>query len=104
MLYHRYLLKTSVTIFIHGITTTYICMQAIDALALEDYAIDTVQPLLSDLMGALTRLTSSANSTDSNNVSLPPDFEALVKLRLWLQKLNEMRAYEELQPVCHVRF
>lgn len=59
---------------------------AIDALALENYAIDTVQPLLADLMAALTRVAT-----------LPPDFEALVKLRLWLQKLNEMRAYEELQ-------
>ena len=47
---------------------------------------DVVQPLASDLMGALTRVSS-----------LPPDFEALVKLRLWLQKLNELRAYEELK-------
>jgi ESCRT-I complex subunit VPS28 len=59
---------------------------AIDALALENYAVDVVQPLASDLMGALTRVSS-----------LPPDFEALVKLRLWLQKLNELRAYEELK-------
>lgn len=75
--------------------------QAIDALALENYAIDMVQPLLADLMGALTRLTGSSNSAGGGNagLALPPDFEALVKLRLWLQKLNEMRAYEELQAV-----
>ena len=59
---------------------------AIDALALQNYAIDTVQPLLIELIGSLTRVSS-----------LPPDFEALVKVRLWLQKLNEMRAYEELE-------
>jgi len=69
-------------------------------LALENYAIDMVQPLLADLMGALTRLAGSS-SADGNTagLALPPDFEALVKLRLWLQKLNEMRAYEELQQV-----
>lgn len=59
---------------------------AIDALALENFAIDTIQPLLTDLISSLTRVSS-----------LPPDFEALVKVRLWLQKLNEMRAYEELK-------
>jgi ESCRT-I complex subunit VPS28 len=56
-----------------------------DALKLEQRAVDAVQPLLSDLMSALTRVHG-----------LSPDFEGLVKLRLWLSKLNQMRAVEEI--------
>lgn len=56
-----------------------------DALKLEQRAVDEVQPLISELMSALTRVAS-----------LPGDFEGLVKMRLWLQKLNQMRAVEEL--------
>lgn len=66
---------------------------AIDALALESYAIDTVQPLLADLMSALTR---SSGESGGGGIGLPADFEALVKLRLWLARLAKMRAYEEL--------
>ncbi|CAE7743829.1 vps28 [Symbiodinium microadriaticum] len=58
---------------------------AMDALKLEQRAVDEVQPLLAELMSALTRVAG-----------LPADFEGLVKMRLWLQKLNQMRAVEEL--------
>jgi ESCRT-I complex subunit VPS28 len=56
-----------------------------DALKLDQRAVDAVQPLISDLMASLTKVQG-----------LSPDFEGLVKLRLWLQKLNQMRAIEEI--------
>lgn len=56
---------------------------AMDGLKLEQRAMDSVQPLISDLMTALTKVHG-----------LSPEFEGLVKLRLWLQKLNQMRAVE----------
>lgn len=56
-----------------------------DALKLDQRAVDEVQPLISDLMSSLTRVQGLAS-----------DFEGLVKLRLWLQKLNELRASDTI--------
>lgn len=62
----------------HFITT-------MDAVKLEQRAVDELQPLLSDLLDALTRLPETPN-----------DFEPNRKVQHWLQKLNGMRAMEEI--------
>lgn len=62
----------------HFITT-------MDAVKLEQRAVDELQPLLSDLMDSLTRLPDTPN-----------DFEPNRKVRKWLQKLNEMRAVDQI--------
>jgi ESCRT-I complex subunit VPS28 len=59
-----------------------------DALKLGQKAVDEIQPLVSDLMGSLAKIRS-----------LPSDFEGLIKIKLWLQKLNEMRAADEIEEV-----
>lgn len=56
-----------------------------DALRLGQRAVDEIQPLISDLTSSLVRVTN-----------LPADFEGVVKMRTWLQKLNEMRAHDEI--------
>jgi ESCRT-I complex subunit VPS28 len=58
---------------------------AMDALKLGQRAVDEIQPLISDLMASLAKVHS-----------LPTDFEGLVKTKLWLQKLNDMRAADEI--------
>lgn len=62
----------------HFITT-------MDAVKLEQRAVDELQPLLSDLMDVLTRLPE-----------IPNDFEPNRKVRKWLEKLNSMRAVDEI--------
>lgn len=62
----------------HFITT-------MDAVKLEQRAVDELQPLLSDLMDSLTRLPETPN-----------DFEPNRKIQKWLQKLNAMRAVDEI--------
>jgi ESCRT-I complex subunit VPS28 len=62
----------------HFITT-------MDAVKLEQRAVDELQPLLSDLMDSLTRLPETPN-----------DFEPNLKVKGWLQKLNAMRAIDEI--------
>jgi ESCRT-I complex subunit VPS28 len=62
----------------HFITT-------MDAVKLEQRAVDELQPLLSDLMDSLTRLPETPN-----------DFEPNLKVKFWLQKLNAMRAIDEI--------
>jgi ESCRT-I complex subunit VPS28 len=62
----------------HFITT-------MDAVKLEQRAVDELQPLLSDLMDSLTRLPDT-----------PDDFEPNRQVRKWLQKLNEMRAVDQI--------
>jgi ESCRT-I complex subunit VPS28 len=62
----------------HFITT-------MDAVKLEQRAVDELQPLLSDLMDSLTRLPNT-----------PTDFEPILKLKQWLQKLNALRAVDEI--------
>jgi len=56
-----------------------------DAVRLDQRAVDEVQPLVSDLMSALTRIPN-----------IPHDFEAVVKLRSWLETLNSLRAVDNL--------
>lgn len=58
---------------------------SMDALKLGQKAVDEIQPLIADLMGSLAKVRS-----------LPPDFEGLIKFKLWLQKLNELRAADEI--------
>lgn len=58
---------------------------AMDAVKLEQRAVDELQPLLSDLMEALTRLPETPNDFDPNR-----------KIAEWLQKLNSMRAVENI--------
>ena len=62
----------------HFITT-------MDAVKLEQRAVDDLQPLLSDLFDVLTRLPE-----------IPNDFEPNRKVQKWLQKLNSMRAVDEI--------
>jgi len=62
----------------HFITT-------MDAVKLEQRAVDELQPLLSDLMDVLVRVPDT-----------PDDFEPNRKVQRWLQKLNTMRAVEEI--------
>jgi ESCRT-I complex subunit VPS28 len=62
----------------HFITT-------MDAVKLEQRAVDELQPLLSDLMDSLTRLPETPNDFDPNR-----------KIQKWLQKLNAMRAVDEI--------
>jgi len=57
---------------------------AMDALKLEQRAVDEVQPLISDLMNSLTRVPN-ANCENGRN-----------KLTEWLFALNSMRAAEEI--------
>mmetsp|Transcript_34791 Transcript_34791/g.46012 ORF Transcript_34791/g.46012 Transcript_34791/m.46012 type:complete len:87 (-) Transcript_34791:375-635(-) len=56
-----------------------------DALKLEQKAVDEVQPLISDLMDRLTRMPG-----------LPVNFEPTTKIEQWLIELNQMRAADEL--------
>jgi len=62
----------------HFITT-------MDAVKLEQRAVDELQPLLSDLYEALTKIPET-----------PRDFEPTRKVEKWLRKLNAMRAVEEI--------
>jgi ESCRT-I complex subunit VPS28 len=62
----------------HFITT-------MDAVKLEQRAVDELQPLLSDLNDVLTRVPDTPN-----------DFEPNHKIQKWLQKLNSMRAVDEI--------
>mmetsp|Transcript_24194 Transcript_24194/g.40401 ORF Transcript_24194/g.40401 Transcript_24194/m.40401 type:complete len:223 (+) Transcript_24194:156-824(+) len=57
-----------------------------DALRLGQRAVDEIQPLVSDVTGTLVRVPQ-----------LPGDFEGLMKMRLWLQKLHDMRAHDEIE-------
>ena len=62
----------------HFITT-------MDAVKLDQRAVDELQPLLSDLNDVLTRLPD-----------IPNNFEPNFKVQKWLQKLNTMRAVDEI--------
>ena len=62
----------------HFITT-------MDAVKLDQRAVDELQPLLSDLNDVLFRVPDTPN-----------DFEPNRKISKWLQKLNAMRAVDEL--------
>jgi ESCRT-I complex subunit VPS28 len=56
-----------------------------DALKLDQKAVDEIQPLIADLMGSLNRIHG-----------ISPDFDAKVKIKSWLQKLNQLRAMDEI--------
>lgn len=62
----------------HFITT-------MDAVKLDQRSVDELQPLLSDLMDALTRLPETPNDFEPNRI-----------IQQWLQKLNMMRAVDEI--------
>lgn len=71
-----------------GITvseTTEHFITALDALKLEQTAVDDLQPLLSDLMNALTCLPETPNDFEPNRI-----------VQQWLQKLNLMRAIDDI--------
>ena len=57
-----------------------------DALRLGQRAVDEIQPLVQEVTGSLVRVTQ-----------LPADFEGMQKMRLWLQKLHDMRAHDEIE-------
>lgn len=65
--------------------TTQHFITTMDAVKLEQRAVDELQPLLSELMDALTRLPET-----------PDDFEPNRIIKQWLQKLNSMRAVDEI--------
>lgn len=58
---------------------------AMDAVKLEQRAVDEIQPLISDIMTSLARVSG-----------LPGDFAATKKLQDWLVTLNSMRAMDNL--------
>jgi ESCRT-I complex subunit VPS28 len=58
---------------------------AMDAVKLEQRAVDELQPLLSDLYDTLSRLPET-----------PSEFEPNYRVKKWLQQLNGMRAVDEI--------
>jgi len=58
---------------------------AMDAVRLEERAVDELQPHLKDLMDALTKVPETPN-----------DFEPNFTINKWLKKLNQMRAVDEI--------
>eukprot|EP01033_Poteriospumella_lacustris_P007169 gene7169-5161_t len=56
-----------------------------DILKLNQRAVDEVQPYLEALVSALGKVKG-----------LSPSFEGIVKLKLWLTKLHNLRAYDEI--------
>ena len=72
----------------HAVTvaeTVQLFITTMDAVKLDQRAVDELQPLLSDLNDALTRFPDTPN-----------DFEPNFKIQKWLFKLNDMRAIEEI--------
>lgn len=56
-----------------------------DILKLNQRAVDEISPYLEQLVTALGRVKG-----------LSPSFEGLLKLKLWLTKLHELRAFDEI--------
>lgn len=65
--------------------TVQFFITTMDAVKLEQRAVDEIHPLLSDLMDALTRLPDTPNEFEPNN-----------KVEYWLTKLNSLRAVDEI--------
>jgi ESCRT-I complex subunit VPS28 len=65
--------------------TVQFFITAMDSLKLGMLAVDQVQPLLGDLLEALSKVSN-----------LPPDWEGKVRVQSWLSKLHTMQAHEEL--------
>lgn len=57
----------------------------VDALKLNQRAVDEIQPYLEALVSSLCKVKG-----------LTPSFEGLVKLKLWLTKLHNLRAYDQI--------
>mmetsp|Transcript_17750 Transcript_17750/g.25053 ORF Transcript_17750/g.25053 Transcript_17750/m.25053 type:complete len:225 (-) Transcript_17750:526-1200(-) len=75
--------------------TVQFFITTMDAVRLEQKAVDELQPLLSELMDALTRFPDT-----------PGDFEPMKTIEGWLKKLNSMRAIDEIddddaRQLCH---
>lgn len=66
--------------------TTQAYITTLDALKLEQRAVDEIQPLMSDLMGSLTRVPGLNVST----------FDGCKKVEEWLSRLNQLRAVDNL--------
>mmetsp|Transcript_18088 Transcript_18088/g.41852 ORF Transcript_18088/g.41852 Transcript_18088/m.41852 type:complete len:133 (+) Transcript_18088:203-601(+) len=56
-----------------------------DAVKLDQRAVDELQPLLFELMDSLTQIPN-----------IPQNFEPNTKVQNWLQKLNAMRAMDQI--------
>lgn len=65
--------------------TTAAFITCLDNVRLEMLAVDQLNPVLSDLLGALIRMPE-----------VPPDFSGKLHVTNWLKKLNGMRADDEL--------
>ncbi|GMI01420.1 hypothetical protein TrVE_jg10531 [Triparma verrucosa] len=65
--------------------TVQFFITVMDAVKLEQKAVDEIHPLMSDLMDSLTRVQG-----------LPASFEPSELVEKWLKKLNSMRAVDEL--------
>eukprot|EP01035_Chromulina_nebulosa_P018525 gene18525-24243_t len=59
---------------------------ALDSLKLNQRATDEIQPLIAELTTSLQKVSG-----------LPPNFDGLVKMKAWLQKLNSLRASDEIE-------
>eukprot|EP00536_Pseudo-nitzschia_multiseries_P009036 jgi/Psemu1/306251/fgenesh1_kg.244_\ len=66
-------------------TTVENFITAMDAVKIETRFVDELQPLLSETMDSLSKLPD-----------IPDDFEPNRKVKKWLQKLNDMRAIDEI--------
>jgi ESCRT-I complex subunit VPS28 len=67
------------------IQATQAYITAMDALKLEQRAADQLQPLIKDVTSTLGKVTV-----------IPPDFDGLIKMKLWLTKFQQMKAADEL--------
>eukprot|EP00804_Cyclotella_cryptica_P022628 CCRYP_009497-RA/>CCRYP_009497-RA protein AED:0.45 eAED:0.45 QI:578/0.5/0.66/1/1/1/3/0/214 len=67
----------------NGNVAVTVAETAMDAVKLDQRAVDELQPLLSDLMNALIQLPDTPN-----------DFGPNYKVKKWLEKLNAMRAVD----------
>ncbi len=57
-----------------------------DTLKLNQRAKDEIHPYVEQVVTSLAKVRG-----------LPSDFDGLVKMKLWLQKLNDLRAYDEIE-------
>jgi ESCRT-I complex subunit VPS28 len=57
-----------------------------DILKLNQRAVDEIHPYVEQLVSSLAKVKS-----------LPGDFDGLIKVKSWLKKLNDLRAYDEIE-------
>lgn len=65
--------------------TTQTIITLMDAMRLDQRAVDDIHPLLSDVMNSITKVPE-----------LPNEFPGLAKVQHWLKVLNDMRAADEI--------